>query len=222
MNRSRIVLIVISLLMMITGMGCVALSHLITPAEVDKAALRYAVDAGVADYNDYDAWYPNMAEAARLDEDVDAAHSTVQLTLRQKIEKDELDYSIHKKVTSANLIVARQREEALFGEKGLLSMGLTMLGVGGFTGLLGLMRKRPGDLTREEVETALTTATGKTKEELSAKEKQFVQLVKGVAEFMKSQESNGNKDAVIALKSIMDKYQDSQTKVAVAAAKVNE
>lgn len=222
MNRSRIVLIVISLLMMITGMGCVALSHLITPAEVDKAALRYAVDAGVADYNDYDAWYPNLDEATRLKDDVDNAHIVNQEKLRHLMEKDVTQHGIHQAVTTSNYQRGMQREEALFGEKGLLSMGLTMLGVGGFTGLLGLMRKRPGDLSKEEVETALTTATGKTKEELSAKEKQFVQLVKGVAEFMKSQESNGNKDAVLALKSIMDKYQDSQTKVAVAAAKVNE
>ncbi len=217
----RTILIILSLLITITGFGCVALSKLITPAEVDKSAVKYAVEARVADTNDYNG-YHNLYQAESLVEDVDAAHTLNQLQLQQAIEKDSTQYSILKKSVVANRQLAVQREEALFGEKGLLSLGLTMAGFGSFTGLLGLMRKRPGDLTKEEVESTLAAVTGKSTEQLNTKERQFVQLVKGLQEYIKTQDGNGNKDAILALKGIMDKYQDTETKIAVAAVKKKE
>jgi len=180
----RTIIIILSTLMVIAGISCTIVSQQATPAEVDRKALQYAVDAGVADFNDYDAWYPNMAESIRLIEDVEAAYSVNQLKIQQVAEKNDLEYSIHTKTTTKNFIVAQQREEALFGEKGLLSMGLSMLGIGGMGGMIGLSRKRPGDITKPEMEQALASATGKTSAELSAKEKQFVQLVKGIQVFM--------------------------------------
>lgn len=216
-------MVVMSLVLIMLGLGCTALSHYITYAEIDRDAVEYAVDAGVADVNDYDSWWPNIVLVEQLERDVDGGHKIIQLNLKQLIQKDDLEYSIHKDTVSHDLAIALERENLLFGETGLLSLGLSMAGFGGLTGLLGLMRKRPGDITAPEMEQALASATGKTSAELSSKEKQFVQLVKGVKVFMDEYEdSTDDKDIVIlkALKTAMNAKQDDDTKAAVAVVKI--
>ena len=210
----KTIVAVISIMLIVIGLGCAALSSYVTPAEIDKDAVEYAVDSGVAEEEDYGG-YPNLVKADRLDKDVDAAHSTVQLSLQQQVQKDDLDYSIHKGVVSTNLITANQREEMLFGETGLLSLGASMAGFGTLTGLIGLMRKRPGDVTKPEMEQALAAATGKTAEELSTKQRQMIQLVKGVQAFMETT----NEFEVKSLKTAMDIAQDKDTQAAVAVIK---
>jgi len=212
----KTLILLLSTLLIAAGVGCAVLSHQVTPAEVDQAALDYAIDAGVAEPNDYNAWYPNLDEATRLKRDVDSAHVLNQEELQHLMEKDVTQHGIHQKVTTTNKIVAQQREEALFSETGLLSLGLSMMGAGGAAGLLGLMRKRPGDITAPEMEQALATATSKTTEELSVKEKQFVQLVKGVQAFMEHDADDNYKNA---LKDRLDKAQDKDTQAAVAVVK---
>jgi len=211
----KIVIAILSVVLIVIGMGCAALSQCVTPAEVDKDALRYAVDAGVTELSDYNAWYPNLAEAERLVRDVDAANLLNQQELQHLMEKDNAQYSIHRGVTINNRQVGQQREEMLFGETGLLSLGLSMAGFGSLTGLLGLMRKRPGDITKPEMEQALATATGKTAEELSLKQKQMIQLVKGVQAFM----NITDEPEVQALKNAMNSAQDKDTQAAVAVIK---
>ena len=213
----KTLIVTLSIALMVVGMGCAALSSLVTPAEVDQNALRYAIDAGVANPNDYNAWYPNLDEATRLKRDVDSAHVLNQQELQHLIEKDITQHGIHQRVTTTNHQVAVQREEQLFGETGLLSLGLSMAGMGAFAGLLGLMRKRPGDITAPEMEQALATVKGETAAELSIKEKQFVQLVKGVQAFMdiKTPYSDANKE----LKICCNAAQDTDTRAAVAVIK---
>jgi len=218
------VFVLLSLIMIVAGVGCTILSQQVTPAEVDQDALRYAIDAGIAELQDYNAWYPNMAEAARLKKDVDAAHNIIRLDLAQMMQKDTLIYSIHKGVVANNLVVAEQREEMLFGETGLLSLGMSMLGAGGFAGFLGLMRRKPGDISPQVLEQTLATATGKTTEELSAKQKHLIQVVKGVQVFLDTyKNTSDNKEAVMIkeLKVACNATQDFDTKIAVSAAKIN-
>lgn len=205
---------ILSIMLIVIGMGCVALSSRITPATVDQGALQYAIAAGVAEPGDYDAWYPNLAEAERLVKDVDAANLLNQQELQHLMEKDNTQHGIHRGVTVSNRQVGQRREEQLFGEAGLLSMGLSLLGAGGFAGLLGLMRKRPGDITKPEMEQALATATGKTTEELSLKEKQMIQIIKGVQAYMDNNAGNA-----VLLKSAMNEAQDKDTQAAVAVIK---
>ena len=209
---------ILSIALIVAGMGCVALSSRITPATVDQSALQYAIDAGVAESSDYDAWYPNLAGARRLVEDVDAANLLNQQELQHLMEKDNTQHGIHRGVTISNRQAANQREEILFGETGLMSLGLSMAGFGSLTGLLGLMRKRPGDITKPEMEQALATATGKTTEELSVKERQMIQLVKGVQAFMDGPGcADGGVEA--ALINAMNSAQDKDTQAAVAVIK---
>lgn len=215
----RTILTLLSITLMVLGLGCAALSSYVTPAEIDRSAAWYAYEAGETQMSYYDG-YPNMAKAAQLKKDVDAAHNVIQLDLQQQAEKDNLTYAIHKDIVSSNLIVAQQREETLFGETGLLSMGLGMAGMGGFAGLIGLMRKRPGDVTAPEMEQALATATSRTTEELSIREKQFVQVVKGVQAFM-DPAGNAPASAIPIIKAAMNKHQDSDTRAAVAVVKAS-
>ncbi len=221
-QKMKKVIAVVSLVLIISGLGCTAMSRYVTWAEIDRDAVKYAIDAGVVDVNDYDDWWTNIVMLERLERDVDGGHKIVQLNLKQLIQKDDLEYSIVKDTVSSDLAVAFQREKLLFGETGLLSLGLSMAGFGGLTGLLGLMRKRPGDITAPEMEQALISATGKTSAELSAKEKQFFQLVNGIKVFMNNyKNSTDNKDIVVmkALKDAMNAKQDADTQAAVAVIK---
>jgi hypothetical protein len=209
------IIILLSLILIVTGVGCAALSSYVTPAELDDQSIDYVVLAGVANPKNFTG-YPNLAKAEKLQKDVDSAHAVNQFNLEKLIQKDTLDYSIYKDVTMTNYETAVEREKQLFGENGLLSLGLSMIGAGGFAGLLGLMRKRPGDITPAEAEQALAEATGRTAEELSTKERQMIQLVKGVQMFL---EATPERDVELRLKQAMDKAQDTDTQIAVATIK---
>ena len=223
MSKSvRTVVVILSLLMMVAGVGCVALSRRATPASVDVKAKAYAVKSGIADVNDFDAWYPNVEQAGRLKLAVDAAHKVNQLELQQQIEQDNLQYSIHKNVVIKNYKTGLEREEQLFGEKGLLSLGLSLAGFGTLTGFVGLARKRPGDVTPQELGLAVEQATGKINGDLSEKEKQLIEVVKGVQKFIDTyRDTTDNKEAVMikTLKELASKAQDTNTQVAVATIK---
>jgi hypothetical protein len=151
---------------------------MVTPASIDGSAVAYAVAAEAAEPNDF-AGYPSLAKAEKLARDVDEAHNKVQLRLRQQIETDNLDYSVHKGVVATAVEKGQALEEKLFGPSGLLSMGLAAIGFGGFGGVIGLLRKRPQDWTQEEVDGALEEAGV----EASAKTTQLVEIVKAVEAF---------------------------------------
>lgn len=206
----KTIIILLSLLLIICGIGCVALSPYLVPTEVDRGAVSYAVEADVAEPNDY-IGYPNLIKAERLNKDVDAAHNVIQLDLGQQIASDNLVYAIHKETVSSNLIVGREREQLLFGEQGLLSLGLSMMGAGGLAGFFGLRAKRKGDYSPPEFENAVAAI----KDEISLKQKQLAQVVKGVQDFMSVSPETQDK-----LKSIMNKTQDTQTRETVAQIKV--
>lgn len=212
----KFIVLTFSLIMAITGLGCAALSYYITPAPKDEKAVKYVVDAGIAEAEDY-AGYANLVKALQLQKDVDVAYEVIMFNLQQTIDSEELRHTILKKSTNANAKIGLDREAALFSEKGLLSFGLSLIGVSGFTGVLGLMRKRPGDWSKDEVDSAITEATGTTLAELEAKNKHLTQVVKGISEFMK--QYKGNEDVILALKAACDKAQDTDTQIAVAGVK---
>jgi len=215
----KTITIIFSIILMTAGLGCVALSSYVTPADVDTKAVQYVVDAGIAELNDYKAWYPNLALAERLVDDLGAANLVNQQSLQQLMDKDNTMCGIYMGVAVTNRQSGRQREEAFFSEAGLLPMGMSMLGVGGFAGLLGLMRKRPGDITKPEMEQALATVQNKTTAELTLKEKQMIQLVRGVQAFLDSPAAIGVSSEY--LKAELNKAQDNDTRVAVSVIKTS-
>lgn len=110
-----------SLALIVAGIGCVSLSTALTPAEIDKQAVDYAVSAGVADANEFKG-YGNLAKAEKLQYRVDSAHQTIQLSLAQRMEKDKLTYATLKAAVANNVVEGRERENLLFGEKGLIDV----------------------------------------------------------------------------------------------------
>lgn len=207
------IVIIFSILLVVSGLGCMALSSYLTPAEINERAVKYVVDSEIANTEDYEG-YGNLYKANKLTNDVDSAHKTIQFDFRQQMDKDDIDYSMHRGVVQSNEQVAVEREQLLFGETGLLSMGLSMLGVGGLGGVIGLLRRKPGDWSPEEVETTLTETRGKIANELSAKDKQIIQLVQSVSALMKT--FNLDKEKV---KPVLNSVQDGDVQVAVATVK---
>ena len=90
----RITIITCSLVLLFTGLGCAAFSQFVTPANIDKKAVTWVVEAGVADANDY-AGYGNMLKAGKLVDDVTTAHTVILFDLEQRIEKNDLERDIH-------------------------------------------------------------------------------------------------------------------------------
>jgi len=217
---------IIMLLLIVGGCGTATLSEYITPADIDSAAVNYVTQAGVAEPKEYDG-YPSLYKAKKLVEDVDVTYVLNTQELTQALQREETNHSIFIGTTKANYQSGLQRADALFGETGLLSMGLSIIGAGGFAGILGLMRKRPGDITPQEMQSALGDATGRTTAELSAREKQFTQVVKGVDElkniYKEQTKTDSNAtvkvaDLLTAMKTVFDSNQDTDTQQAVAVA----
>ena len=221
-------IILVASILLAGGIGCAALSTLITPANIDKKAVTYAASAGVIDANDFRG-YPNLDKAVRLKAAVDAAFKVKELSLTQMMEKNTLDYAQLSDVAETNMKIAQAKEEQIFGEKGLLSMGLSLAGFGTLTGVVGLMRKRPGDLTPAEVEKAVQQVTY----DKTTRERQMGELVKGAQAFIDGTK-NMTVDQIVALcknpdgtvkdpgtvlKDFMAKAQSADTKQTVATIK---
>lgn len=205
----KCVFALLALMILGIGIGCASLSEYVTPATVDQKAVDYAESAGVIDADDFDG-FANLEKAIRLEIAVMNAFEAKSLALEQMQEKNQLDYGILRGVVVNNLKIARQREERLFSEKGLLSMGLSLAGFGTLTGVLGLMRKRPGDITPQEMEKAVVDVKG----EVTQKERQFIELVKGVQKYISTH--NGEAEG---LKQCLATEQSTDTKQAVALTK---
>lgn len=212
----KTVICVLAGVIMVLGIGCAALSSYVTPATLDQGAIDYASQAGVISSDELGG-YPNLIKAERLQTAVDGAHQNIQLDIQQIMEKDNLKYSQLKSVVASNLATAKSFEDMMFGETGLLSTGLAALGAGGLAGFVGLMRKRPGDVTSEELSAAITKATSGIESEKISTETALTQVVASVQKFLDTA------DPTIAekFKLICSTVQDTSTQVAVAEIKAS-
>jgi len=205
-------LVIVSLVLILAGMGCVSLSSLITPATIEPRAVDYAFASGIVHPDDFEG-YQNLDKALKLETAVTSAHQVNQLGYQQMIDKDQLDYAQLNDVVVQNRASAVQREQALFGEDGLLTLGLSMAGFGSLTGLIGLMRKRPGDITKEEMATAVESVNG----EVTDKDRQLIELIRGIQAFI--DEPGSTPPMVANLKILLGQSQSADTKVKVAKVK---
>lgn len=209
------------------GIGCAEMSAYLTPATKSHRTVDYVVEQGVADASDYDGYF-NLEKARRLAADLTAANAKRVQAIKHLYEDNELIVNQLRGVVDHNLEMATNREQFLFDkEKGLLSLGLTAFGLGSFTGLLGLMRKRPGDMTVEDVK----RETADLREQVGIKDHQFAQVVTGVEKFFKHKDQltslvNSDKsdldkvdDILAALKTHLGRNQDKSTSEAVGAVK---
>lgn len=176
-----IVLVLFLVAAIVAGVGCAAMSEYVTPASIDERAVEYVVEAGLADANDYDG-YQNLYKARRLNVQVAAAHEVNLLELEQLIEQENLDANILRGIMERSVAESTALEEAIFDPTtGLLAAGLGVLGVSA-GGVIGLMRRRPGDFTQADMTAALSDIKG----QLNERDHQFIEVVRSVQQFKDS------------------------------------
>jgi len=209
-------LLVVIVAAMAMGVGCAALSEYVTPASIDQQAVDYVVEAGLAEPNDYGG-YANLYKVRKLKVQVLAAHEVNMLVIDHMMQTEQLDASILQGIMERSVNEAVAMEAAIFDPtSGLLAAGLGVFGLSA-GGVIGLLRKRPGDWEQGEVDTALAEVGV----ELGEKEKQFVEVVKGVQQFKTACKKSGEPsrlEAVEFLKSFLQS-QSKDTAAAVTAAK---
>jgi len=173
------VILLVSLIIAGIGIGCASMSEYVTPATINQRAVEFVVESGVGDPNEFKGW-PNLHKALKLDSYVDMAFEVRYTILKQSIEDLQIDYNHLNDIVTQNLVDAQEREEELFADGGFLATALTAGGLGSFVGLLGLFKKRPGDMTKEDLQKAIEPIKG----ELGIKDQQFAQVVTGFERFM--------------------------------------
>jgi len=213
----KVFLVLISVFSLLAVISCSSLSYKITPGKLDPAAVKYVTENGIADPNEYKG-YQSLEKVLKLQKDVDITHESILLALKQAKEKENFDYARFKAIVKQYADAALATEDLLFNpQTGVISLGFSLLGMSA-TGVLGLMRKRPGDMTKNDFEQAVATIRQKSTADLTTKDKQFAQLVKGIQKFIVLQ-NGSNPEVVTELKATLHSEQDEDTRKAVAIVK---
>jgi hypothetical protein len=194
--------------------GCAisTISQEVTPGRADKDIVAYNVAAGVGDANDYKGLfgYPSLASILRLQTDFTAAVILTDQEIQHMIEKKKLNDDILKGTVDNDVKVAVAREDFVFNPTtGVLAIGLSLAGIAG-GGYLGLMRKRPQDITPQEMETAL----GDVKGEIDDRDRKIISLISSMKNVIEAQPEDAQDKMVALLKA----GQSPETRVAVKQA----
>lgn len=212
MKTIKNIIAYILLAVVLIGSGCIGtVSEHLTPGRCDNDVVDYVVDAGIGCAEDYQGFlYPSLAELKRLSADLDAAIAVTNQELIHLAEQKQLQAKILKGVVSNDVEIAVAREEFIFDPTtGALAIGMSLIGIGA-GGYLGLMRKRPQDITPVEMEKAL----GEVKGEVINKDRQFLQLVASVKNVIEAQPGVDQAD----MKKLLKAGQLPDTRVAVKQA----
>ena len=163
------------LAVVVIGGGCIGtLSEHFTPGRIDGDIVAFNEEAGTGTAEDYKGFfYPSLADLKKLSTDFDAAVRVTLQELQHLVEQKQLQVKILKGVLTGDMEISLAREEFLFNPTtGALAVGLSILGIGA-GGYLGLMRKRPQDITPVEMETAL----GEVKGEVDDRDRKIINLI---------------------------------------------
>jgi len=107
-------------------------------------------------------------------------------------ESKKLEENILRGIVDHDVDVGESREELIFDPvTGAVAVGLSLFGIAG-GGYLGLMRKRPQDITPQEMEKAL----GDIKGEVTDKDQKILQLVASVKKVIDAQSTTASKDKI--------------------------
>lgn len=197
------------LAVVVIGGGCIGtLSEELTPGHVDERVVAYNEEAGTGAAADYKGLlFPSLASVKKLRTDFEAAVVVTNQELKHLAEQKQLQAKILEGVVTADFKVASAREEFLFNPTtGALAVGLSLLGVGA-GGYLGLMRKRPQDITPVEMEKAL----GEVKGEVTDRDRKIIELVNSMKNVIDAQPTEAQKEMIATLK----KGQLPETRAAV-------
>ncbi len=197
----------------VAGCGMATMSEELTWGRVDTDVVAYNEEAGTGTAADYKGlFYPSLASVRLLHKDFKAAVVVTKQELRHLVEQKNLQADILGGVVAGDEKVAAAREDFLFNPTtGVLAIGLGLIGMGG-AGYLGLMRKRPKDITPADMEAALVTVKG----ELDEQDRSIIQLVAGIKNVLADQPTDMDREA---MKKILDATQTApETKTAVKQA----
>jgi len=205
----------------IASVGCAALYEYVTPTTVNKQGIAYVEKAGVVEPGSLDG-YESLYKAKQLKEALPKAHRKNMHELQQMVDDENLEWALLTDTISADVDVGESRGKALFAPGGLLTTLGAAFGMGGAGTVIGkLFMSKPGDVSGSQMEEAVAAVKGKVTE----KDRQFIQVVKGVQTFMTAHqtvEADGAKkdDAIAtALKAALSSATDDDTKIAVRVAK---
>lgn len=204
----KVAVLILGLILLAVGIGCLPMSYYLTPGDDNPGGKMYVLENNPdVDPNSYEGWFgvPNLATAIRLQKDIDTTHARVQQFLNHKIEEDKLEHSIHSKTQGDIVSAGIQREQLLFGPKGIVTLGLSIAGAGTLAGYVGLMRRKPGDVAKGEFDKLLNKTLGK--------DTQIYDLVKSVQAF---KDTLPKDDPLrVTMKEIFNKKQGPETQAAV-------
>ena len=195
--------------------GCAVgtMSQEVTPGRADPKVVAYNKEAGVADADeDYKGLfgYPSLSSVLRLQTDFGAAVVLTDQELQHIIEKKKLNDDILRGTVDNDVQVSVAREDFIFNPTtGVLAIGLSLAGIAG-GGYLGLMRKRPQDITPQEMESAL----GEVKGEVDDRDRKIISLVASMRNVIDAQPADAQKQ----MKEILKAGQSPETRVAVKQA----
>lgn len=188
MKRSHLFIGLVGVLFTLTAVGCVSLSALITPAERDIGAIKFVEDAGIAEPNEFDGFF-NLAKAEKLKDMVPMAYEVNMLGIQQAADDQNLKLSHFTESTTAKFQKSKNLEDKLFSETGLLALAATAIGGGSLMGLIGLMRKRPQDITPEDLKVAISgkvTELAEKNDQIVAIKTSLTEVVMGVQDIIKA------------------------------------
>jgi len=169
------ILAYIVLAVVVIGGGCIGtLSEELTPGRCDPDVVAFNEEAGTGSAKDYKGLlFPSLASVKLLQTDFKAAVAITIQELKQLVEQKRLQIDILNGIVDGDVEIAVARENFLFNPTtGALAIGLSLLGIGA-GGYLGLMRKRPQDITPVEMERAL----GDVKGEVDNRDRKIINLV---------------------------------------------
>ena len=209
----RLIAYLVLAVVVVGGCAMGTLSQELTPGHCDPDVVAYNKAAGVGDANDYKGlFYPSLVSVLRLQADFDAAVILTDQELQHMIEKKKLNDDILKGTVDGDVKLAVAREDWAFNPTtGVFAIGLGLAGISA-AGFLGLMRKRPQDITPKEMETALIEVKG----EVDERDRSIIQIVAGMKNVLADLPTDENREA---MKKILNASQTApQTRTAVKQA----
>jgi len=190
----RKVIAYVLLAVVLIGSGCIsALSEHLTPGKNDAKVIAYVEKVGTGEAADYKGFlFPSLATLRQLKHDFEAAVVITNQELIHLAESKKLEENILRGIVDHDVDVGESREELIFDPvTGAVAVGLSLFGIAG-GGYLGLMRKRPQDITPQEMEKAL----GDIKGEVTDKDQKILQLVASVKKVIDAQSTTASKDKI--------------------------
>ena len=190
----RKVIAYVLLAIVLIGSGCISmLSEHMTPAKNDKQVIAYNEEVGTGRAEDYKGFlFPNLATLRKLKIDFEAAVAMTNQELKHLAEAKKLKENILRGIVDTDIDIGEIREDNLYNPTtGAIAVGLSLFGIAG-GGLLGLMRKRPQDVTPQEMEKAL----GEVKDEVTDRDRKILHLVASVKNAIEAQPNVATQAAI--------------------------